>query len=941
MLTGKRLGRYEIREKIGSGGMGEVYLAHDTQLDRKVALKVLLSEFCSDAERVQRFKLEAKAASALNHPNIITIHEVGESDGLLYIATEYVNGETLREKIVKGGLSLSDSIRIAEQVADAISAAHEAFIVHRDIKPENIMIRRDGYAKILDFGLAKPTPQHSPGAEEATMQMVQTQAGLVMGSVRYMSPEQARGKKTDERTDVWSLGVVLYETITGKNPFEGETVSDSLAALIHVHPEPLDHFVPGVPEELQAIISRALSKDADDRYQAASDMAADLRHVHYQLDHSDIAENKTMNIPAVSHTDGVDKVKTTENPTLIHRTLSAEVEESRKSGDRAAVSGGVAAPARSRTFLPVMVVLIAAVVGVGAWWLGPRIIETHHPAFDNVQVSRLTDDGKAFSPEISPDGKYVAFVNYDGGLYSLMVRQVGTDSGIQIVPRTSARIPQPTFSLDGNHIYYTLVENGVGTVYQIPTLGVSVNGGAPKKVVTDVDTKISFSPDGKQFVFARHNPSEGGDWVVIVNSDGTDTAPFIDTKEIGYDAIRDVAWSPDGNSILVGAYKRTGDGQQRVKLLLISVKDRTLKAVDEKAWLGAYSFNWLKDGSGFLFVAKSEAENSSQIWYMSYPEGASRQITNDLSDYVSLSLADDNKTMATSKVDTISSFLTLDATGKELKQITSENRNNAGFGGISTSGGGKIYYTKRVGKGVSIMEANVDGSDEKQLVSDGTMNLHPAVSRDQKYIVFTSNRSGSSRVWRTGINGADPVQLSDEADSQDFRPQVSVNNTTVIFTRATKDGGRSALMSVPLEGGATKPLLPEGTPIQVASKLSLDGRKIAYCTVTFDQQRISIDARMVVAGFNGRTVEKVEKEVPMAWGENFDFSPDGRSLIYVNADGGSRIWEYPLDTGKPRQLTELTSGKVMGLSWSSDGKKLYIVRGVVNSDLILIRETQK
>jgi serine/threonine protein kinase/Tol biopolymer transport system component len=941
MLTGKQLGRYEIREKIGSGGMGEVYLAHDTQLDRKVALKVLLSEFCSDAERVQRFKLEAKAASALNHPNIITIHEVGESDGLLYIATEYVDGETLREKIVKGSLSLPDSIAIAEQVADAISAAHEAYIVHRDIKPENIMIRRDGYAKILDFGLAKPTPNHVPGAEEATMQMVHTQAGLVMGSVRYMSPEQARGKKTDERTDVWSLGVVLYEMITGKNPFEGETVSDSLAALIHVHPEPLDHFVPDVSDELQAIISRALSKDADDRYPAARDMATDLRHVHYQLEHSDIAENKTMGVPVVSQTDGVDKVKTTENPTLIHRTLSAEVEENRKSGDRAVVSGGIAAPARSRTFMPIVVVLTAAMLGVGAWWFGPRILGKAHPAFDSVQVSRLTEEGKAFSPEISPDGKYVAFVNYDSGLYALMVRQVGTDSGIQIVPRTSARIPQPTFSPDGNYIYYTLVENGVGTVYQIPTLGVSVNGGAPKKIITDVDTKISFSPDAKQFVFARHNPNEGGDKVFIVNTDGTEAVPFVDTKEIGYDSIKDVAWSPDGRSILVGAYKRTGDGQQRVKLLLISVKDKTLKAVDEKAWLGAYSFNWMKDGAGILFVAKSEAENSSQIWYMSYPEGVSRQITNDLSDYVSLSLADDDKTMATSKLDTISSFWTLDATGKEVKQITPENRNNAGFGGIAAAANGKIYYTKRVGKGVSIMEADADGSDEKQIVSDGTMNLHPTVSRDQKYIVFTSNRSGNGRVWRAGINGAGPVQLSDEADSEDFGPQISADNSTVIFTRATKDGGRSALMSVPLDGGATKPLLPEGTPIQIASKLSLDGRKIAYCTISFDEQRVSLDARMMVATFDGKAVEKVEKEIPMTWRDVYDWSPDGKSLIYVSEEGNSKIWEYPLDTGKLRQLTELNSGKVMGLSWSPDGKKLYIVRGVVNSDLILIKETQK
>lgn len=921
--------------------MGEVYLAHDTQLDRKVALKVLLSEFCSDAERVQRFKLEAKAASALNHPNIITIHEVGESDGLLYIATEYVDGETLREKITNGSLNIPDSIRIAEQVADAISAAHEAHIVHRDIKPENIMIRRDGYAKILDFGLAKPTPNHAPGADEATMQMVETQAGLVMGSVRYMSPEQARGKKTDERTDVWSLGVVLYEMITGRNPFEGETVSDSLAALIHVHPEPLEHFVPGVPEELQAVISRALSKNADDRYQTARDMANDLRHFHYQLEHSDIAENKTVHVPAVSNTEGVDKVRTAENPTLIHRTLSAEVEENRKSGDREAVSGAVAGRPRSRTFLPVAVVLVAAVLGIGAWWFGPHLIGKHYPAFDNVQVSRLTDEGKAFYPEISPDGKYVAFVNYDAGLCSLVVRQVGTDSGIQIVPRTSARIPQPTFSADGNFIYYTLVENGVGTVYQIPTLGVSVNGGAPKKIVTDVDTKISFSPDAKQFVFARHDPSQGGDKVVIVNSDGSGAAPFVDTKEIGYDAIREVAWSPDGASILVGAYKRTGDGQQRVKLLLISVKDKTLKPVDEKAWLGASSLNWVKDGSGILFVAKSEAENSSQIWYMSYPGGASRQITNDLSDYVSLSLADDNKTMATSKVDTISSFLTLDAGGKELRQITPENRNNAGFGGISAAANGKIYYTKRVGKGVSIMEAGADGSEEKQVVSDGTMNLHPAVSRDLKYIVFTSNRSGNARVWRAGLNGANPVQLSDDVDSEDFGPQISADSKTVIFTRATKDGGRSALMSVPLDGGETKPLLPEGTPIQVASRLSFDGRKIAYITISFDEQPVSIDARLTVAGFNGHATEKAEKEIPVTWGQVFDWSPDGKSVVYVSEEGNATIWEYPLDTGKLRQLTGLNSGNVKGLSWSTDGKKLYIVRGVMNSDLILIKETPK
>ena len=938
MLIGKKLGRYEIREKIGSGGMGEVYLAHDTQLDRKVALKVLLPEFSTDDERVQRFKLEARAASALNHPNIITIHEVGEADDRLYIATEYVNGQTLRERITKGDLSVAESVRIAEQVADAIAAAHEAHVVHRDIKPENIMIRRDGYAKILDFGLAKPTLNHTPGTEAATMQMVVTQAGLVMGSVRYMSPEQARGKKTDERTDVWSLGVVLYEMITGKNPFEGETVSDSLAAVIHVEPEPLDNFVQGAPKELQEIIDRSICKDIANRYTGASEMAADLKHVNYQLEHADIAENKTMHVPRISETDGIDRINTAENPTLIHRTLSAEVEGKRKTGDVEVVSATIPAR-RPGVLIPAIVLLLAVVLGVGAWWFGPKLIGKPHPAFDSVQVSRLTENGRAFTPEISPDGKYVAFVNYEDGMSALFVRQVEADSGIQLVARTSNRIPQPTFSRDGNYIYYTLVDGGVGTVYQIPTLGLSTSAGAPKKIIADVDTKISFSPDSKQFVFARHHPNHGGDTVVISNSEGTEQTPLISTKDLGYDAIRDLAWSPDGQAILAGAYKRVGDGRQRVKLILISLKDKTTREVGEKSWLGASSFNWLKDGSGILFVAKGEPDQSTQIWFLSYPNGTARQVTNDLSDYVTLSLADDNKMMATSKVDSISSFWTYDSGGKEVRQIGAENRNNAGFAGIDAGQNGKIYYTRKVGKGVSIVEADAEGSNEKQIIADGTMNFQPAVSKDGKYIVFVSNRSGTERVWRANIDGSNPVRLSDEIVGRDYNPQITQDNRIVLFTRSTPDGGRSMLMRVPLEEGETQALLPPDAPSQIALRISPDGKKIAYCSIRYDEKAISLESRLIVADFDGEKVGKVEKEIPMTFGDNFEWSPDGKSLISTPIEGNSNLMSYGLDTSKPKGMTDFNSGKIMSMTWSGDAKKLYIVRGIFNSDLILIKES--
>ena len=352
MQIGTKLGRYEISRKIGAGGMGEVFLAHDKALNRDIALKILLPEFCSDEERVQRFQYEARAVSALNHPNIITIHEIDEFDDRIFIATEFVDGVTLREKIERGELSTIDTLKIAEQVADALAVAHEAHIIHRDIKPENIMIRRDGYTKILDFGLAKPILQTNAGNEDETVRLVQTQPGMVMGSVRYMSPEQARGKPTDERTDVWSLGVVLYEMLTGQNPFDGETVSDSIAALIHVEPPQIED----VPEELQRIIRKALKKNPHERYQNIKDFALDLKDLQNELLH--ISHSGSRNL---TKTISIGAQHTDENKTLIHHTISDE---------NAANSGDFQKPKSFKTyFLPIAIAASLLVILTGAFFL--------------------------------------------------------------------------------------------------------------------------------------------------------------------------------------------------------------------------------------------------------------------------------------------------------------------------------------------------------------------------------------------------------------------------------------------------------------------------------------------------------------------------------------------------------------------------------------------
>src|SRR4030095_12475346 len=285
LSTGTRIGRYRIRSQIGAGGMGKGVLAHDMELDRKVAIKILPEFLASDPHRLQRFIQEAKSASALNHPHILTVHEIGVMGTSRFIATEFIDGKTLRQHI-NSETTFSEILEVAIQVGSALVAAHEAGIIHRDIKPENIMIRRDGYVKLLDFGLAKLTrPEGVPiDPDASTRALVNTSEGAVMGTANYMSPEQAMGNDADARTDLWSLGVVLYEMLTGRAPFAGQSQTETLSLIIQKDPAPLTRFAREVPDELQRIVNKLLTKDRDQRYQSAKDLLIDLRNLKRRLE---------------------------------------------------------------------------------------------------------------------------------------------------------------------------------------------------------------------------------------------------------------------------------------------------------------------------------------------------------------------------------------------------------------------------------------------------------------------------------------------------------------------------------------------------------------------------------------------------------------------------------------------------------------------------------
>jgi len=283
-LASDQILHYRIIKKLGEGGMGEVYLAEDTRLDRKVALKILPEQFASDSGRMQRFVQEAKSASALNHPNIITIHEIGESNGLQFIASEFIAGETLRQHMLRGRMPIREILEVGVQIAGALSAAHEAGVIHRDIKPENIMVRPDGYVKVVDFGLAKPTEQETPSTstQAPTIARPKTEPGMLLGTLAYMSPEQARGKKVDARTDIFSFGILLYEMVTGRAPFEGETTSDIIASILKVDPPPLVFHSPDAPAELERIVTKSIAKPQEERYQTAKDLLIDLKRLRQQ-----------------------------------------------------------------------------------------------------------------------------------------------------------------------------------------------------------------------------------------------------------------------------------------------------------------------------------------------------------------------------------------------------------------------------------------------------------------------------------------------------------------------------------------------------------------------------------------------------------------------------------------------------------------------------------
>jgi len=946
LKDGTRFGRYEIRSLLGKGGMGEVYLAEDLQLRRKVALKVLPPDLASNQDRMRRFQHEALATAALNHPNIAHIYEIGEANlgpteaAVHFIAMEFIDGRTLGELMRDQQTDLKKLLRYLQYVADGLAKAHATGIVHRDLKPDNIMITREGHAKILDFGLAKLVEAEgtalkpdrdrrldSQATEIATVIMrQQSTPGMILGTAGYMAPEQAQGRtnEIDHRSDIFAFGCILFEAVTGSKAFKGADLVETLNKVIREQVTPIRDLNPSAPPDLQRIVRRCLAKDPEERYQTIKDVALELKEVRRELE--DAGSDTTV---APTSRGGM---TITTDEAMAMRTLNATRETSPPSLSSRASSAEylVGEIKRHRTTAVIAVAIIAlAAIGIGLL-LKSKQQKRLAPTFQSPRITQLTSGENTIHVAVSLDGKYLAHVESSIGQQGLWVKQVNASNDVQIIPPMKGNFFGLTFSNDGADLYYVFDGTGTRILYRIPVLG-----GTPTPLLNNVDCSITFAPDGKRFAFVRGDyPHKGESALVIANADGSGEQVLAERKfpeAFWPNYFTGPSWSPDGK--LIACSVLNYEGGNHCDLFTFRVSDGVAQKLNHQSWPHIGRVQWLPDSQGLLMVAGDLGRRIVQVNFISYPDGETQNVTNDLNAYRDLSLTADGARLLTVQVSqrfTIWSMPTNDHL--QVAQINSTRTVNSG---ISWTPDGKIVFDALEGDKPDIWIAGADGGNRKKLTEGAGNCFDPTVSRDGRYIVFSSNRTGNYNIWRIDVSGANPVRLTRGLTEQ--WPSISPDGRWVTYTSYDPKG--RGIWKVSIDGGEAVRIIENGL---TTAPVSPDGKMIAC--LYLPEPGPDSQLKLAIVPFEGGTPIRIfdlQNAVSSSASASIHWSTDGRAVLYASVlNNVSNIWSQPIDGGKPTQVTDFKDSIMASFDVSADGKQIICSRGVLIRNAVLISEAK-